>query len=536
MKRNYSGFSQALFALFSMTVSLIGQTLPPPFPVKRIENADTWKRDGEAAIARAKILKPRKGKAKNVILFIGDGMGITTITASRIFEGQLRGESGEENQLSFEEFPYVALSKTYSVNQQTSESAPTMSAIMTGVKSVGRTLSVNQQVILGDYKSVAGNETTSLLELAEDRGLSTGIVTTTRLTHATPAACYSHTANRDWESDADVKRISQEAYDANFSDIARQFVEFKHGDGIEVAFGGGRSKFLPTTMSDPEYQKQTGSRLDGRNLTEEWRAKNPQADYVWNKKQFDAIDVKKTKHVLGLFEPSHMLYEYDRAKKVESEPTLTEMTTKAIDLLSKNRKGFFLMVEAGRIDHAHHAGNAFRALNDTVELSNAVRAASEKVNLDETLIIVTADHSHTLTIVGYPARGNNILGVVRENNSQGIPLDEAKPDGLGLPFTTLSYANGRGYQGETEKAPEGVKKFPSEPTKFKPLKNGRADLTNIDTTDPDYLQEATLPLKEETHGGEDVAIFATGAGAHVIHGVMEENWIFFAMKNALRWK
>src|ERR1044071_9344771 len=139
-------------------------------------------------------------KGKSVILFIGDGMGVSTLTASRILEGQLRGQSGEENRLSFEEFPFSALSKTYSANQQTSDSAPTMSAIITGVKTDEGILSVNQNVVHDDYKTVAGNETKTLLEYAEESGRSTGVVTTVRVTHATPGACYAHTADRNSES------------------------------------------------------------------------------------------------------------------------------------------------------------------------------------------------------------------------------------------------------------------------------------------------------------------------------------------------
>ena len=116
--------SLSVFALVSIVITSFAQTSQTNFPVKRPESADTWLNDGRAAIERAKALKPNKKKAKNVILFLGDGMGVTTLTAARIFEGQMRGESGEENRLSFEEFPYNALSKTYSANQQTSDSAP----------------------------------------------------------------------------------------------------------------------------------------------------------------------------------------------------------------------------------------------------------------------------------------------------------------------------------------------------------------------------------------------------------------------------
>ncbi len=534
--KTFSRFSSSLI-LISIFFSTINAQVLPLFPVKREESAETWRRDGWAAIEKAKREKIRTGKAKNVILFMGDGMGITTLTASRILEGQLRGESGEENRLSFEEFPFSAFSKTYSANQQTSDSAPTMSAIISGVKTDEGILSVNQKVVHGDYQTVKGNETKTLLEMAEEAGKSTGVVSTARLTHATPGACYAHTADRDWESDADICRSKKDACDAKFPDIARQLIEFNFGDGLEVAMGGGRSKFLPKVTVDPEYEKRTGERLDGRDLTKEWISKHKDSAFVWNKADFDRIDAKKTNHLLGLFEPSQMQFEYDRPKDTGKEPSLSEMTAKSIDILSKNKKGYFLMVEAGRIDHAHHNGNAFRALTDTIELSNAVRTALQKVNLDETLVIVTADHSHTFNMLGYPVRGNNILGLVREVDNDGNPEPNYKKDALGMPYTTLNYTNGRGYFGETDLLPEGPKLCCSEPKFIKPIKNGRFDLTNVDTTNPDYLQEAMIPLRGgETHGGEDVAIFATGANAYIIRGSMEENWIFYVMADAFRFK
>ncbi|MDQ3322126.1 MAG: alkaline phosphatase, partial [Acidobacteriota bacterium] len=208
---------------------------------------------------------------------------------------------------------------------------------------------------------------------------------------------------------------------------------------------------------------------------------------------------------------SHMQYEYDRAKDKGGEPSLSEMTTKAIDVLSNNKKGYFLMVESGRIDHAHHDGNAFRALTDTIEMSNAVRAAVSKVNLDETLIIVTADHSHVFTMAGYPARGNNILGLVREVDDKGLAEEKPKRDKNSLPFPTLGYANGPGYR-------DGK----------------RPDLTQEQTLNPDFKQEATVPLISETHAGEDVAIFAEGAGAYLVRGSMEQNWIFQVMLEAMK--
>ena len=200
MKRSRKLLAAA--SLFCFALQILGQTAP--FPVKRAETPETWVRDGWNAVDAAKRTKIRNGKAKNVILFIGDGMSITTLTAARIFEGQQRGESGEENRLSFEEFPFTALSKTYGTNQQTSDSAPTMSAIISGIKTDEGIISVNQNVVQGDYRTVKGYETKTLLEYAEESGRSTGIVSTAKVTHATPGACYAHSPDRNWESDKDI--------------------------------------------------------------------------------------------------------------------------------------------------------------------------------------------------------------------------------------------------------------------------------------------------------------------------------------------
>jgi alkaline phosphatase len=280
-------------------------------------------------------------------------------------------------------------------------------------------------------------------------------------------------------------------------------------------------------MDDPEDQGTKGGRLDGRDLTAEWLTK-PHAAYVWNKSQFAAVNPANTSHLLGLFERSHMKYETDRATDTGGEPSLSEMTGKAIDILAKNKKGFFLMVEGGRIDHAHHAGNAYRALTEAIEFSHAVKTALEKTNPQKTLIIVTADHSHVLTIAGYPQRGNSILGKVIEPGQTQLAKDLS-----GHPYTTLSYANGPGYTGASDKQPQGSKSYPHEPSSSTGITAGRPDLTTVDTTASNYLQEATIPLSNETHGGEDVAIYATGPGAYLVHGVQEQNVIFHIMKDSL---
>ena len=480
------------------------------------EDQQTWIDAGKAELEAAKQLQPNNGKAKNVILFIGDGMGVSTVTGSRIFEGQQRGVDGERNQLAFEQLPYLGLSKTYSANQQTPDSAPTMSAIVTGIKTNEGVIGLNQNVTRTETNQavISANAMHTILEKAEAHGLATGIISTARVTHATPAATYAHIPNRDWENDA---LLPAAATQSGVKDIAVQLLEQGKkagGDGIEVVLGGGRKEFLPKTAADPEHKKKHGKRKDGRNLIEEYVAQH-NAEYVWNQQQFDAINPKKTKRLLGLFQPSHMHYEHDRANDKAGEPSLAEMTSKAIDILSQNNKGYFLAVEAARIDHASHAGNAYRTFSETAALSDAVKTAMSKVDMSNTLIIVTADHSHSLTLAGYPKRGNPILGkVVAPEKTKPTLAEDNKP------YTTVTFANGTGYHEHVVE--------PSD------MRVGRVkDMSNVDTTDPDFHQEALVPLAYETHAAEDVAIFAGGPKAHLFHGVHEQSYIYYVMEDAL---
>jgi len=482
--------------------------------------ASPWFKAGREAVKRAAEGAPVP-HAKNAILFIGDGMGIATVTASRILEGQRRGQSGEENLLSFEKLPYTALSKTYTVDFQVGESAGTMTAMMTGVKTRSGVLGVDESAARGDFAAAKRASVPTLLERAEDRGLWTGVVTTTTVTHATPGGCYAHTPDRNWENDAELPAPARAA---GFPDIARQLVEFAHGDGIDVVFGGGRANFLPAPA---------GSRGDGADLTAEWTRRFPRGRVTTTRDELLALDPVKTRHVLGLFSPQHMSYEIDRASSAPSEPSLSEMTAKAIEILARSPKGFFLMVEGGRIDHGHHAGNAQRALTETIEFAKAVQVALAKTNRKDTLIVVTADHSHTLTISGYPRRGNPILGLVVGSNGEGAPSNEPAKDLTGRPYTTLNYANGPGYTGKSDTQPEGSKRFPHRATVVEGVKLGRPELTDAAVTDPSYLQEATIALPSETHGGEDVPIYAGGPGARLFHGVQEQNFVYHALATAL---
>lgn len=490
-----------------------------PTAQPREESPERWFRDGAAA-ARANA--PAGAHAKNVIVFLGDGMSIPTITAARILDGQRKGGAGEENRLSFENFPATALVKTYETDQQTPDSAGTMTAIMSGVKTRAGFIGVDQVPNRGDCAASKGHELVSALELAAVAGQATGVVTTTRITHATPAATYGHLPDREWEVDVEMPERERAA---GCADFARQLVEFPLGGGVNVALGGGRTEFMPAAQRDPEYDGLPGKRLDGRDLIDEWK-KKAGAAYVWNAQQLSAIEPAKTQHLLGLFEPEHLNYEIERAADPGGEPSLAEMTRAALSILQKNPKGYFLMVEGGRIDHGHHAGNAHRALTETIEFAEAVAAANEMTSADDTLILVTADHSHTLNIVGYPARGNPILGKVRGSSGEGAPSKQLARDAIGLPYATLSYANGPGYAGASDSQAEGAKRYPHRASGYQPARNGRPNLAEVNTESPDYEQEAMLPLSSETHGGDDVAAYARGPGSAAVRGSMEQNALF----------
>jgi alkaline phosphatase len=439
---------------------------------------------------------------RNVVLFIGDGMGISTITAARIYAGQKLGKDGESHELSFEQFPNVALIKTYNTDLQVPDSAGTMSAIMTGSKTRAGVLSVGREPARGDCEGARGAPMRTLLEEAEAAGFRSGLISTTRITHATPAATYAHSADRDWEDD---KAMPADAAAAGCVDIARQLVEFAPGDGPELVLGGGRANFVPEGAVDPEYNKPMGRRQDGQNLIDRWRQGGADRRYVWNRAQWQetmASAVPGRSQVLGLFEPSHLQWEADRDATLE--PSLAEMTGAAIDFLAAgNDTGYFLLVEGGRIDHAHHYGNAYRAMEDTVAFDQAVAATLNRVDLANTLVLVTADHSHTLTIAGYPRRGNPILGKVT------LPDGSYQLDANDRPYTTLSYANGPGATDQP------------------------VDLTDVDTTALDYRQNAAIPMPAETHAGEDVAAYAAGPAAEQLRGVMEQNEIYQVLRAAL---
>lgn len=472
-----------------------------------VQSKNSWYQSAQKTLQRHREQARINGPAKNIILFIADGHGITSNTALRIHEGQRAGKLGEEHILSFEHFPHLALSKTYNTDSQIPDSAGTATAMIAGIKTRIGLLSITDNVARGDCIKAKDHTVTTALEMAENAGMATGVITTARLTHATPAAAYAHSADRNFEDDTG---FNDEQKAMGCRDIAQQFVEFNLGDGIDVAMGGGRQHFLPQSVTDSEGRK--GKRNDNRHLVSEWKQRFPQGQYIENLAEFNQLTSNTP--VLGLFNASHMQYEVDRSADKAGEPSLADMTEKTIQLLEsksqKTGKGYFLLIESGRVDHAHHAGNAYRALEDGRVYAEAIARANQMTREEDTLIIVTADHSHTLTMAGYASRGNPILGLSNTVDAEGNSSPELAYDGL--PYTTLGYANGPGAINAT-----------------------RQQLNEENVTAKDFKQPALVPMEYETHGGEDVAIYARGPGAWLLDGTVEQHYIFHVMNSVAQW-
>lgn len=475
------------------------------------------------------------GEAKNIIFFLGDGMGPTVVTASRIYA---YGESGK---LTMDTFSRSVRIKTFSEDGQTTDSAPSMAAYMTGQKTRNEVIGMTPGTVAVEPSSgkapdgtqvsnavnrcpepgsstAAGTPAMTILELAKARGKKVGAITTTELTHATPAATFAHVCNRN----------------AQF-EIARQIIPGGVGynskllDGVDVLMGGGRNHFTPYSMSNSR------GRIDGRNLLSELAAKG--YTVAANKAEMQAAPLNKK--YIGLYTAtSHLAYDLDRLNgKAPDQPSLAEMTVKSLEMLQAQSgdKGYFLMVEGGRIDHALHGTNAKRSFQDTIAFDNAIKAALDKVkqtdpDLKNTLIVVTADHDHTLTFNGYNARTGKttstnpgILGlsylyaVASSAAASNRILADGKPhapavDVNGRNGSVLVFGNGGG-----------------------PRPTSRASISEQEAAADDYLQEVGIRMGapgSETHGGGDVLLYAEGAGSSIFKGTRDNTWVFSKLKEA----
>ena len=487
----------------SSALAIAVAALAPASVHAQSENA--WYQAGQAEIEAKLARQPVTGTAKNVILFLADGNGIGTEYATRVFQGQQAGGYGDENVMAKEAMPYLALSKTYNTNAQTPDSAGTAVAFLTGIKTKAGVIGVDETLRRAACEDVEAASIPSIGDLAAEMGKSVGVVSTARITHATPSALYAHVADRDFEADVDLPE------GCAVPDIAVQLFDRMASGDIDIALGGGRRNFLPEAVEDEEGK--TGKRADGRNLIDE--AKAAGAQYAFDADTFAGLTLDGSGPVLGLFESSHMLYENDR----ENEPSIVEMTEAAITQLSNNEEGYFLLVEGGRVDHANHDGNAYRAMTDGVAFDEAVARALEMTDDADTLIVVTADHGHAITFNGYCGRGSPIEGLCNRIDDAGEKyIDEPLVASDGKPYTAIGYLNGTGSL-MVEQVDGSF--FGTRPV-----------LTQEAALDHDHIQQAMLPLGSETHSPADVAIYAQGPWAHLFDGTVEQNYIYHVMRHA----
>ncbi|MCX5734113.1 MAG: alkaline phosphatase [candidate division NC10 bacterium] len=426
------------------------------------------------------------GQAKNIILMIGDGMGPSQFGAAWLYSNRVLGK----------ELQMVEVMKrgrtAYLVNDTAdaivTESAAAAGQIATGEKMTARALSM-----AADGKTPVK----TILEIARDKGMATGLVTTSGITDATPAAFASHVAHRSDEAS-----------------VAEQELQA----GVVVLLGGRKQFFLSEAAA--------GRRKDGRNLLDEARA----AGYA----VIDSADELKRIEggkVLGLFNMGNMAYEIDRA--TTAEPSLAEMTAKTLQVLSQNSKGFFAMIEGGRIDHAAHRNDAAGAIRDTLAFDQAVGVVLEfQQKNPDTLVIVTADHE---------TGGMALIGNSKDSKDY-VGIDLAAIQNVQASFEVVEGALGKNPT--PEKVREVVKTYLAIEITDDEAKTVITDpIRKLDPYNYTYPMMHSLAFVlrpylrvgwgSQTHTASPLLAFGSGPGSETLVGFRHNTDLFRIMKAAL---
>ena len=452
------------------------------------------------------VFEPNGGpKAKNVILFIGDGLSVAHRTAARILsKGLKEGRYGGE--LAIDDMPHMALVSTSGTDSVVTDSANSMSAYTTGHKSCVNAMGVycarNKSNL--DHPRV---ETISEL-VKRARGMAVGVVTNTEIEDATPAAMVAHNRLR-----------------ADYNNIVKDFFAVQP----EVILGGGTPNFLAKS-------KPGSKRIDEDDYIQKFR----DAGYSYVTTNAELSAAKGANKLLGLFNPSNIDGALDRfflkkgtVAKFPDQPDLTDQVRAALDVLSKNDKGFVLMVESGRIDKYSHSLDWERAVYDTIMLDNAVKVAKDfAANRNDTLIVVVADHAHGVAIVGTydderSGEPRSRLGVYNLSRFPNYPAPNADgyPDKIDvsrrLAFVFSAYPdtcdNSRPYlEGENVPAVEGQTK-------------GSYVANEKNCALPGAVRRAgNLPfnMNSGVHSADDVILTAMGPGSEQFRGRIENTRVF----------
>jgi alkaline phosphatase len=470
--------------------------------------------DGKTARVAWEVFNTNGGgtKAKNVILFIGDGMSMAHRTAARVLsKGLVAGRYGGE--LAIDDMPHMALVSTSGTDSIVTDSANSASAYTTGHKSCVNAMGI---YCARNQNNLQHPRVETISELVKRvRGMSVGVVTNTEIEDATPAAMVAHTRRR-----------------ADYNDIVKMFFEVQP----DVIMGGGSPNFWPKSAE--------GSK---RNDEENFVKKFEEAGYAFVKTRTELL-ANKGNHgkLLGLFNTGNIDGALDRlflkkgtVAKFPDQPDLTDQVRVALDMLSKNDKGFVLMVESGRIDKYSHSLDWERAVYDTIMLDNAVKVAKEfAASRNDTLIIVVADHAHAVSIVGtyddeITGTARQRLGTYAESKFPNYP----PADGAGYPdkvdvsrrlaFVFGSYPDfcdtGRPYlDGENVPAVPGTEKG--------------TYVANEQYCVPGAIRRTgNLPfgLNQGVHSADDVVLTAMGPGAELFRGRIDNTRVFRVMTTAL---
>ena len=387
-----------------------------------------------------------KKKPKNVIFVIADGMGPASFVATRVYF------KGSQGALTMESLPYTGYAKTYSGSGFVTDSAASGTALASGVKTYNGAIGMSYNKIDPKNKS---RSLETIVDVMKRAGKSTGVLSTTRVTHATPAAYYAHVPKRSMED---------------------EIASFVKDSSLDLLMGGGRRHFV--------------SRKDGVNLLDEI------VESGWvvleNKEQMRA-HTQKSVHskVLGLFNQSHITYEKERRlTSIDTEPSLTEMTKYALDFLNDNEKGFFLMLEAGRIDHASHENDIVNMLHETKTLDECIEMILEHEAMKDTLLIITADHE---------TAGLAVSGYGDVNTVKGDELLKIKSQGTDKEFSYITWASGPNSRNN-----------PNYPHKDPSLH---------------HMAPSAQYTEEANHSAVDVQVMSTGVGASSFVGFMNNTEI-----------
>ncbi|CAI4221876.1 unnamed protein product [Auanema sp. JU1783] len=457
------------------------------------ENAEYWNELAAERLREKLRLRPLAGPfPKNVIFFLGDGMGSTVITGARRLRAQRENGKYLNRPLNMEEFEFTGLVKTSSYDKHVTDSAAGAVALFTGYKVLQKSLGTfpgNTTNIVFDAGEAPDCAIDSnyfindgIAELAVNKNKNVGFVTTTRITHATPAALYAKGVNRYVESDDE---FTQRFYpNCKNADIAGQLLNHP-ADKFKVLMGGGRSGLHP--------QSQGGSRIDEREIDLEWQKLDTSRRLINSFQELEDFKPTTDEKVLGLFHDSHFPYQLDeKANGTKTVPRLAEMTQKAIQVLQiNNTNGYFLMIEAGHIDMAEHLNQLRKSFEEVLELDDAVQMAKTLTDPSETLIIVTADHSHALSMPGYLSTSQGILETFNVENRDRMP--------------GFLFAAG-----------------PGETT--------RSNYSKEESENKDFAAPSHIFTESGYHGGEDVPLYAHGPYSWLFSGSLENTEVAYRIK------